>query len=576
MPALTLSEHTRLARLATDRVRRAAIARLLGSPLLRWRYGAPVADELLIVPQEIRTADPSFAAEVEAGHFGFAGACAYIGDGSPFDLHPPSAEWARELHGFGWLRHLRAAENESARRSAVSLVSRWIRTRGGRSSTAWEPAVIGRRLMAWIANAPLLLDGVDQEAYDLIADSLGQQLVRLSATWRDAPEGHPRLLALTALVLADLCVAGHDRHLSDIEAAFSAEIERQILADGGHISRNPGAPVELLLDFLPLRQCFAVRDRPAPAALNAAIDRMMPMLRFMRLGNAALARFNGMGAPNVEALATVLAYSDVPPRLPDRLPHSGYVRLERGDTVVIADVGAPPPLEMAGQAHAGCLSFEMSAGRHLLLVNNGAPGPADQQWRAASRATASHNTLCLDGTSSSRLVRNELLENLVGGPPIRSPEAVSATVEALADGGIALEAGHDGYLRSFGLVHTRRLELSADGRRLCGRDRLGPASGRLRLAVDVPFAIHFHLHPAVSCGVSQHGVAALRLPEGETWLLSARGAELSIEDSTHYADLSGPRKSLQVVLRGACFGESLIDWAIECPGPAPSRKEGQS
>ena len=95
MPQLTVSERTRLARLATDRVRRAAMARLLGSPLLRWRYGAPIADELLIVPQDLRTADPSFADEVEAGHFGFAGACAYIGDGSPFDLPPPSADWER-------------------------------------------------------------------------------------------------------------------------------------------------------------------------------------------------------------------------------------------------------------------------------------------------------------------------------------------------------------------------------------------------------------------------------------------------------------------------------------------------
>ena len=35
-----------------------------------------------------------------------------------------------------------------------------------------------------------------------------------------------------------------------------AEIERQILPDGGHISRNPGALIELLLDLLPLRQAF--------------------------------------------------------------------------------------------------------------------------------------------------------------------------------------------------------------------------------------------------------------------------------------------------------------------------------
>ena len=68
-----------------------------------------------------------------------------------------------------------------------------------------------------------------------------------------------------------------------------------MLPDGGHASRNPGALIELLLDLLPLRQAFAARNVPPPAALNNAIDRMMPMLRFFRHGDGNFALFNGMG-----------------------------------------------------------------------------------------------------------------------------------------------------------------------------------------------------------------------------------------------------------------------------------------
>ena len=563
MPALTLTEQTRLARLATDRVRRAAVARLLGSRLLRWRYGAPVADELLIVPQELRTADPSFASEIEYGHFGFGGAAAFIGDGSPFDLKPPSPAWERELHGFGWLRHLRAADQDTARDHAVGLVLDWIRRYGSRTGVAWEPLVTGRRLISWIANAPLLLEDVDQATYDRIADSLGDQLIHLSATWRDAPAGYCRLMSLAALVLADLCVAGHDKHLSEIETEFAAELEAQILPDGGHISRNPGVPVELLLDFLPLRQCFSVRDRPAPAALNDAIDRMLPMLRFMRLGDGGLARFNGMGAPHVDALATVLAYGEVPSSLPSLCQFAGYARLQRGETIVIADVGAPPALELAGQAHAGCLSLEMSSGRWPILVNCGAPGPADQDWGAAARATASHNTLCINSKSSSKLVRNDLLESLVGASPIRFPQNVAAKVQDLDQEAIALEARHDGYVRKFGLVHRRRLVLDASGGMLSGTDTLAPSNGQSRSTADIPFAIHFHLHPDVGCGlIAQTQQAEIKLPNGERWLLWADGAQLVIEDGVHCADLSGPRRSLQVVLRSACRGERIVHWTL--------------
>lgn len=564
MTSLTIAEHTRLARLATDRVRRAAVARLLSSRLLRWRYGAPVADELLIIPQELRTCDPSFADEVAAGHFGFGGAVAYIGNGPPFELKPPSPEWARELHGFAWLRHLRAAENEDARDQAIDLVLEWIRRHGSRGGVAWEQPVIGRRLISWISNASLLLDDVDQATYDRIADSLGDQLIRLSATWRDAAAGYPRLLSLTALVLADLCVAGHDRHLSEIEAAFSEELESQVLPDGGHISRNPGIPVELLLDFLPLRQCFIVRDRAVPPALSAAIERMLPHVRFLRLGDGSLARFNGMGSPNLDLVATVLAYGDPPATLPAYAPASGYARLARGDTVAIVDVGSPPPLELAGQAHAGCLSFEMSSGNCPVFVNSGAPGPADQDWRAASRATASHNTVCVGGKSSSRLVLHDLLETLVGSPPIRFPEHVAARISELPEGGISLRARHDGYHKQFGLIHRRQLALDASGRILRGTDKLGPMRGSLRLAVDVPFAVHFHLHPDAGCSLAGRGARAeIVLPNDERWSFSVEGAQLAIEDSFHCADLSGPRRAFQIVLRGACYGESEVKWVVE-------------
>ena len=54
----------------------------------------------------------------------------------------------------------------------------------------------------------------------------------------------------------------------------------QILPDGGHVTRNPGALIEVLLDLLPLRQAFAACNIAPPAQLNNAIDRTMPMLRF--------------------------------------------------------------------------------------------------------------------------------------------------------------------------------------------------------------------------------------------------------------------------------------------------------
>src|SRR5207249_2886692 len=96
------------------------------------------------------------------------------------------------------------------------------------------------------------------------------------------------------------------------------------------------------------------------------------------------------------ALATVLAYDEgrpVDPVVP--VVRCGYVRLERAATVVLADAGRPPPMELAGAACAGCLAFELSSGRELVLVNGGVPGEIEASRRIVARATPNHNTLCL-------------------------------------------------------------------------------------------------------------------------------------------------------------------------------------
>jgi uncharacterized heparinase superfamily protein len=288
---------------------------------------------------------------------------------------------------------------------------------------------------------------------------------------------------------------------------------------------------------------------------------MMPMLRRLRLGDGRLARFNGVGAGEDDALAMLLAYDRGSAGRAPPVSPSGYVRLERSSTAVVVDAGPAPPLELAARACAGCLSFELSSGPEPLLVNGGLPAAAQAHAIAAARGTSSHNTLALGGQSSAELVRNGVLERRLGAPPIRRPERVVARVSE-ADGGLVLEATHDGYAARFGLIHRRTLALSADGAVLAGEDSLRGARREVRFARDVPVAIHFHLHPQAGARHAAGG-AELILPSGTRWRLSAEGAALSIEESTHWADIVGPRQGQQAVLRTACAGATTVRWRLQ-------------
>jgi uncharacterized heparinase superfamily protein len=569
-----------LAVLAVERARRGTLARVRRSHLLRWRHQAPIAHDLVLAPPDLRPQDPSFPDEVASGNMGLAGATAALRGASPFTIAPPTQAWARELHGFGWLGHFAAARTVESEALARHLVGDWIGLGARKSAHAWAPDVVGRRMVSWLSHAGLILDGAERRPTAAVLLSLEDQATYLSASWANAPAGYPRLLALIGLAQAGLCIAGHERRLGAAERHLAEELERQILADGGHISRNPRVLVELLLDLLPLRQCFIARELEPARALTGAIDRMIAMLGRLRLGDGRLARFNGTGATERDALATVLAYANpasesLASENPGPVSPSRYVRLQRGAIVVLADAGPPPPLELAGHAGAGCLAFELSAGSEVLFCNAGAPGPAHEQHAAAARGTASHSTLVLGGQSSARLVRDQALERRIGGAPIQHPDRVTCELRETADGAIALHASHDGYAGRFGLIHTRTLALDSAGTRLEGTDELAGAKGVMRFAYDVPFAVHFHLHPRNHAHLAADGSAELVLPGGERWRFSVIGAALGIEESTHYAEIIGPLRALQVVLRAVCYGAAQARWTLQRLAPAEPQPDAE-
>jgi uncharacterized heparinase superfamily protein len=104
--------------------------------------------------------------------------------------------------------------------------------------------------------------------------------------------------------------------------------------------------------------------------------------------------------------------------------------------------------------------------------------------------------------------------------------------------------------------------MELNGRRIVGIDQLKPPRGVLRLKRDLPFAIHFHLHPGVNCRRGDKVGTALIEAGGQRWRMAAEGARLVIEESTYCADATGPLRRLQIVLRGATYGETEVRWAL--------------
>jgi uncharacterized heparinase superfamily protein len=540
------------------------MGRLNAHPMLRWRFTPAIADRLLIAPQDLRTADPTRASEIYSGRFAFAGKVVICDGRSPFEIEPPSAEWQEQLLGFGWLRHLRAADSTITRANARALVGEWISLQGSLDNIdAWRPDLVARRIISWLSQAPLVLHDADMKFYRRFLRNLTRQVRYLQRTVKATRDGVPRLQAIVALTYAALCMQGQARMIKSVTRKLTDELARQVLPDGGHASRNPGTLIELLLDLLPLRQAFAARNVPPPPALNNAIDRMMPMLRFFRHGDGNFALFNGMGPTRTELVSTVLAYDDARGAPVANAPHSGYQRVQAADAVLIVDAGPPPPLAMSAQAHAGCLSFELSARTHRIVVNCGLPATSRENWRHVARATAAHSTVTFNDTSSCRFLTSESLRDLLGAPILSGPTDGEVSRQERENGTI-LRLSHDGYADRFGVIHHRSLRLASDGRRLDGEDTFAAPHGEaLSARRGDAFAVRFHLHPTLKASRHSdgHGVM-LVLPNKEVWTFDAYEERVELEESVYLAGPDGPRRAVQIVIHGHAREVTRVHWTF--------------
>ncbi|MGB8815034.1 MAG: heparinase II/III family protein [Paracoccaceae bacterium] len=502
-----------------------------------------------------------------SGNFLFAGHLIEAPGVRLWDLTMPDTAFAAEAQGFGWLDDLAAVGDGAARMRAQDWTWAWIGLYGAGRGPGWTPDLTGRRLIRWINHALMLLSGRDRDQALAYYHALSRQTVFLARRWKAASPGLPRFEALTGLIYAGLALTGMEEHVEPAAAALARECDDEIDADGGIATRNP----EELLDVFTLltwaAQALGEAGRVVPAGHLAAIERIAPTLRALRHADGGLARFHGGGRGMEGRLDHALANAGV-----KAMAHTGfsmgYARLAAGRSTVIVDAADPPSGRAGASAHASTLAFELTSGRRPVVVSCGSGAPFGADWQGASRATASHSTLAVDGFSSSRFAS--------GGREVLTDRAtVGLARQTAVPEGSHLVLAHSGWSVTHGLTHGRDLLLAADGRRLTGIDVLSAVSVAdrarfekiiARTSAGVRYAVRFHLHPDVDAEIDLGGTAvSLALKSGEIWVFRHDGgAALSLEPSVYLEKgRLKPRATKQIVLSAALQNfEARIGWTL--------------
>ncbi len=506
-----------------------------------------LADHFVFHPHDALPRKLEDADALLRGRFRFHGQTADVPAGlSVFDVKPPSPEWLAALHAFAWLPPLALAGGDAARTLATNLIAQWVKRNGKYSEPAWSPHIMARRLMHLFSHGRLVILNSEMMWRSKLFVSLREQSRMLERISGEAPDGLPRLEAAAALALSGLCLKDSPRRIEIGLKRLDEECQRQILPDGGHVSRSPETLLNAYRCLTMVMDALTAVDIEPQHTVRNARDRIAPMLRFFRHGDGGLSLFHGGLESDPRMIAGLLARDDVRGQPFHHARHSAYQRLAAGRTILQMDCGQVPTGAFAAAAHAGFLAFELSSGTGRLVVNCGAGGANHAGWDAALRATAAHSTLTLADVSSAQILPPGLARDLLGprlvDGPLQCPSRRSETAQ-----GWTVEASHDGYVPEFGLRHERKVTLSPQGLMLSGADRLvaagkGPAG-------QLTFAVRFHIHPDVKVSRLEGGGILLKLPNGEGWRFRCGGGELSVEESIY---LGGEvvRRAEQLVIAG--------------------------
>ncbi|MCR6501492.1 heparinase II/III family protein [Shinella sp. CPCC 101442] len=556
---MQLSDRQRLSYLYMREGWRRFSRRLALGRISAMRFSGGTPDRLIVAPTDLHPADSFAGEEITAGRFPLAGRSLDCEGESPFALELPSEEFAVRLHCFGWLRHMRLVDPERAAQTTRFIVDDWLQSHGRViGGLAWRPDVTAQRIIAWLSHSPVVLKDADYPFYRRFLKSLAFQVRYLRHVADTTRDGEPRLRVRIALAMASIAMPSSPSKMRKAARHLDEELDRQILPDGGHCSRNPRAALDLLLDLLPLRQTYVNLGHDMPAQLIPCIDRIYPALRFFRHQGGELALFNGATYTLANELMSALRYDETGGAPFKALPSLNYDRVAVKDTVVLMDTGAPKSVDLSSTAAAGALSVEISSGKNRFIVNSGRPRFAGEGMRQMSRMTAAHSVATLNDTSSSRISGSRFLGPIIIG----GVSKVNVSRIERDSGAAGVTASHDGYLKRFGLLYERDILVSATGGEIRGRERFFKPATPNAVIEKGTAVVRFHIHPTIQLYRASANETRLVAPDGEAWSLTCLDVPVEEEEDVFFADPSGVRPSRQLTLTMPLAEVPEVQWSL--------------
>ena len=457
----------------------------------------------------------------------------------------------KKLHGFFWLFTL---DLNSSKKDVQNILLKWFKKYHNYNAYSWEIDLLSKRIISWISNTKITYEGSD-EIYKNEFDYLIKKQVNHLINEIDRSEKiDDKIIGCAAIILAGVSFNDKTKFLNYGLSLLKRIINNTFDRYGFPKSRNLRQLTLFLKYFILIREWLKESQNDIPEYLDEIIYHLGQAYNLISKDSATTFLFNGSqisNNSNFDNYLKRLGYNFKS----ESFEVGGYAFLNNKKLSLAIDLGATPEKKFSENYQAGTLSFEISYNGERIVSNSGYFQNFKHQLNLISKSTACHSTLILNNCSSTQFIKKSS-----GISYANSTTRVTKKNINVKKNHWIISAEHDGYLKRYGIIHSRKIECLLDQNKFVGLDKII----RKKNGKELNFEIRFHLDPQARVMKTQDKKTIFIECNNEAWKFKSLEHNINYETGLFFGKKNNFLENQNILVSGIVKNETQeMKWEIE-------------
>tara|TARA_B100001250_G_scaffold341791_1_gene309899 strand:- start:1962 stop:3587 length:1626 start_codon:yes stop_codon:yes gene_type:complete len=454
----------------------------------------------------------------------------------------------KKLHSFYWLFSI---DLKSSKKITHSIIQNWIDKNENYNSKTWQIDTLSKRVIAWISNSKLTYEETENNYKIRFNQIVNKQINHLINEINKSDLVDDKMIGCTAIIMTGLSYNNEKfllYGLNLLKKIINSSFDNQYFPK----SRSIRQLLFYLKYFVLIRELLKESLNEIPDYLDEIIFYLGKAYNLF-LGSNESFLFNG----NHEAdLSDFNKYLDLHRYKFKNNSNQigGYTLLKNKNITICMDVGSTPNKKFSDNYQSGPLSFEIIFKGNKLICNSGYFQDFNNQLNLISKSTAAHSTLIIDNKSACSFKINK-----------KKPTLIEKGFKFLERDIIfekkywCIKGSHDGYLKNYGVIHERKLEIDTEKNKIIGKDKLI----KRKNFKSTNFEVRFHIVPGSKLTKTQDNKTVLIELENSGWKFYSNSGTISIESGLYFGKKNISIENQNIFINGITRNEDqTIEWEI--------------